>query len=166
MDETAIPMAFVGMPGNICEENRACKQRVSQKCTRTFATLCCTISSLAETQSALPQYLLVNEHTLTAAEFRMLTSSLNLKVLRRKSAWTSGGFILPLVEELGAALAPWKATHQVTLLLDCAPQHVSNDVLAAGRRSGIWIAYIPGKVTFLIQPADTAVFHVLKARLA
>lgn len=62
-------------------------------------------------------------------------------------------------------LAPYAATHQPILLLDCAKIHVGWRVFRAASGAGVWACLVPPKETYLLQPLDTHVISLLKCYL-
>ena len=53
----------------------------------------------------------------------------------------------------------------IVLVLDCAPQHLADNVVNHARRLRIVLLYVPARLTWLLQPLDTHVFACLKRRL-
>ena len=51
------------------------------------------------------------------------------------------------------------------LLLDACSAHLGPKFLASCVRSKIWVVYVPARLTWLLQPADTHCFALLKASL-
>ena len=62
------------------------------------------------------------------------------------------------LRKLGCALP-------VVLLLDAAPVHLSQRILQIAGDNGIQLAYIPARLTWLLQPLDTHAFANLKRRI-
>lgn len=56
-------------------------------------------------------------------------------------------------------------TLPVVLLLDAAPVHLSERILAFASDNGIQLAFIPARLTWLLQPLDTHAFANLKRRI-
>jgi len=56
-------------------------------------------------------------------------------------------------------------TLPVVLLLDAAPVHLSERILAFASDNGIQLAFIPARLTWLLQPLDTHAFADLKRRI-
>jgi len=55
---------------------------------------------------------------------------------------------------------------QTVLLLDVAMCHIHPRVAAAAERLGIWLVFVPAKLTFLVQPLDVYALAPYKACLA
>ena len=51
------------------------------------------------------------------------------------------------------------------LIMDCCPVHLVEKVLADASRAGVYLIFVPAKMTWMLQPLDTHVFAVLKARI-
>jgi hypothetical protein len=56
-------------------------------------------------------------------------------------------------------------THQIILVLDCARCHLHPSIFTLATRQGIRLMYVPARLTWLLQPADTHGFGRLKQRL-
>jgi hypothetical protein len=50
----------------------------------------------------------------------------------------------------------------ILLVWDCAPVHLSVKVLETAKRVGVSVVFIPGRMTWALQPLDTHVFAQLK----
>ena len=66
---------------------------------------------------------------------------------------------------LAKHLKDYVATHQLILVLDVAGCHLHHTICSLAKQKGILLLYIPGKLTWLLQPADAHVFCRLKRRL-
>lgn len=66
---------------------------------------------------------------------------------------------------LAKSLEGYMATHQIILVLDVAKCHFHTSISALAATKGIRLLYVPAKLTFLLQPADTHCFSRLKDRL-
>jgi len=51
------------------------------------------------------------------------------------------------------------------LVMDCCPVHLVDEVLNTARTLGVVVIFVPAKMTWMLQPLDTHVFAVLKAKL-
>lgn len=98
----------------------------------------------------------------------------NVEVWRAKSGWVNTAVFVKIIERLGEALASLHATHQCIVLLDCMGAHYAYPVLRAARRCGLWLAFVPASLTWLVQVLDTHAFaqfkeylrdHYLRARM-
>ena len=66
---------------------------------------------------------------------------------------------------LAKHLKDYVATHQLILVLDVAGCRLHHTICSLAKQKGMLLLYIPGKLTWLLQPADTHVFCRLKRRL-
>ena len=173
LDETAVAYYHGDQRGNLVAWKRARHdgpepvQRVSRRQLRGCITHIAIIADRPDVQPVLPQVLLGNESMLLARVVRALAGSLppNVVLRRAKSSWTNIPTMIWVLQEVGRALAPWAATHQPILLMDCARQHLHHSVARAAARAGIWLAYVPAGLTWLLQPCDTHVFLRYKRHL-
>jgi len=53
----------------------------------------------------------------------------------------------------------------LVLVMDACPVHLVEEVLAQARRAGVYIIFVPAKMTWMLQPLDLRVFAVLKSRI-
>lgn len=172
MDESSIARWLKPCQGNIIYKKRrhgrlrpvtAVKKADDKCCVTLIATLC----EDTHVQGLLPQWVLANDHTLRVGQVDPINASLpaNVRVFRKKSAWSNHDVVAEYLDAVGAVLEPFLATRQPILLLDTCNQHLGPEVFAAAAKNKIWLMYVPPKVTWLLQPCDTHCFLHLKRRL-
>ena len=66
---------------------------------------------------------------------------------------------------LAKHLKDYLATHKLILILDVARCHRHRTIFSLAQTLGIILIYVPAKLTWLLQPADSHVFGRLKKRL-
>ena len=176
MDETTIRLFYDAAEGVIASEPIAQagrKGRLAQQATRgqtrgalSLIALLCDDSSV---QPRLPQYVIGNEHVLQASlvadlqnDGRLLP---NVRLLRRKSAWVNDAALAAIARHWGQVLVEVSADRQPILLLDACSAHLGPKFLAMCGRWNIWVVCVPARLTWLMQPADTHCFALLKALL-
>ena len=173
LDETAVAYYHGDQRGNLVAYKRARRdgpepvQRVSRRQLRGCLTHVAIIADRADVQAVLPQVLLGNESMLPARVVRAMEGTLppNVIVKRAKSSWTNIPTMVWVLDLVARALEPWRATHQPILLMDCARQHLHESVARAAKRRGLWLAFVPAGLTWLLQPCDTHVFLRYKRHL-
>ena len=123
----------------------------------------------AEVQKLLPQVLLLNERTLSAAATIDLQASLagtpRFLVRRGKSAWANAPVLCWLIRLLRKCLATVEPVAHVILTLDCSPAHACTQVVKCIGQAGFYAHYVPASMTAVLQPLDVYTFAVLKRRL-
>ena len=124
----------------------------------------------AEAQAALPQFVIGNRSTLQLRHIAALRRSrpMNVRLIRRSSAWNTAKLTAYLMRQISDALAGsgvLSCDVQVVVLLDAARIHFAPEVLRACKAVHFWLIVVPARMTFLLQPLDTHVFAVYKARL-
>ena len=176
MDETACSLFYDGADGVLAGEPIALAARrgvLAQKATRgetrsnlSLVALLCEDSGI---QAELPQYIIGNEHVLPAAVVAQLQVEgallPNVRLVRRKSAWVNDAVLAVIARHWGQVLARHRARRQPILLLDACNAHLGRKFLAACSRWKIWVVCVPARLTWLMQPADTHCFALLKAWL-
>ena len=140
-------------------------RRASLGARRSGVTHVGLVADRPDVQAALPQVIVHNEHLPTLRGPRAVAAELppNIAFVRQTSSWTNTTNMCDILRRIAVALLPWRGRLQPILLLDCAKQHLHWRVAAQAARSGIWLAYIPASLTWLLQPCDTHVFAVYKA---
>ena len=116
-------------------------------------------------QTILPQFCIVNAHTLSIADTAWLERTQeehNVCVLRRGSAWLKAKDLANIIRHIGRVLAPWRQTHAFIFSMDACPTHWTDVVARAAAESNLAIVLIPPLTTSILQPLDVHVFHHLK----
>lgn len=78
------------------------------------------------------------------------------------SGWVTSSVMAWYVSKLARAIRQRRPGHQVVLMLDCCPCHLSLETLAACQRNDVDVLMVPARMTWALQPLDTHVFSVLK----
>ena len=176
MDETACSLFYEAGTGVLASEPIALEARrglLAQSGTRgqtrsnlSLVALLCDDSAV---QAELPQYIVGNEHVLPAAvvaELQMTGALLpNVRLVRRKSAWVNDAVLAVMAKHWGQVLRRHCEKRQAVLLIDSCNAHLGRKFLAACARAQLWIVAVPARLTWLMQPADTHAFALLKAWL-
>jgi len=118
-------------------------------------------------QKILPQIIIGNAFRFTAKLMRTVAAEKpgNVEVWRAKSAWNNCQLMCKVLRTLASALRAHTDRYQLMLTLDVAPCHIHPIVSQCAARLGIWLLYIPAKMTYLLQPLDTHCFSSMKMRL-
>ncbi len=173
MDETSVAYTYGGARGNVVSKRRrpADAGEPTERLTRgeqrgaiTYAAFVC---SEPAAQSVLPQILIGNKHMFTQRLMRAISAEVpcNVHLWAEPSSWMNIWLLVKTLKLLGRALEPFLSEYQPILLLDCAPQHIHWRIANAAALYGIWLVYVPAKLTWLLQPCDTHLFSYLKAWL-
>ena len=116
-------------------------------------------------QSILPQFCIVNSHTVSIADSIWLEHTQhdhNVFVHRRGSAWLKAKDLANIIRDIGRVLAPWRHTHAFIFCLDACPTHWTDVVARAAAESHLALVLIPPLTTSILQPLDVHVFHLIK----
>lgn len=118
-------------------------------------------------QPKLPQVVLSNKKTITMGMLPHLVAGKpgNFHIWREDSSWNNHKMFRKLLSLLMQCLEEYLATHQVILVVDVAKCHFHSTIFAYANKLGLRLLYIPAKLTWLLQPADTHCFSRLKAKL-
>lgn len=158
LDETSVPYAFSNRRGNVVA-GAAAHGKVKRGDTRGAVTHVAIITHDSAVQARLPQYIIGNHHkfTLPFMTAANLIKPNNVVLLRQKSAWNSLEVMRRVLANLSETLLQFPQ-YQPILVMDTASCHTNARLVRAAGALGIWIAFIPAKLTFLLQPLDTHVF--------
>ena len=120
-----------------------------------------------EVQAALPQIIIGNHHILPIYAQQNVLPRLhkNVKLWRRTSSWCNGPVLIEVLKLLAMSLSPFRERFQPVLIWDAAKPHLRPDVLRCAARLGLWVIFVPARITWLLQPADTHCFARYKAYL-
>ena len=143
------------------------EQHASRKVLRGTITHVGIICDDPRIQPLLPQVLLTNEHLVTHADVMAVQPLLppNVSTMRGTSSWMNTTVMCTILRVLGVALFPRGATRQPARLLDCCSSHLHTKIHQVAFRQGIWLCYIPAKLTWLLQPLDVSAFRLYKFHL-
>lgn len=165
LDETSVPYAFGSRRGNVVP-HAAASGKVKRSETRGAVTHVGIITHDPTVQARLPQYIIGNHYkfTLPFMAAANLSKPANVVLVRQKSAWNTLGVMKRVLVSLNEALQHFPH-YQPILVMDTASCHTNAKLVRAAGELGIWIAFIPAKLTFLLQPLDTHAFAGYKACL-
>ena len=171
LDETSVSFAESRRCGNVVRARRGSLtslfyERISRRETHGHLTLVGLLSADPEWQGFMPQLLLTKDKSLSVAEKAALGR------LQRPVYWLPGTDGWVTRENLPHVLTVIRRHihhhlphHEIVVLLDCAAQHVNFDVINHAGRLRIHLLFIPGRLTWLLQPLDTHVFAKFKRKL-
>ena len=167
VDETCIPLFHGDKMGNVCKPQRTKTRKVTRAQRRLCFSYVCLICDDTELQRALPQYILANERGVRKQDLSKIAANLpvNVRLLRRKSAWADASFCAALLRDLRETLAQHGCVRKVILFWDCARPHLVPSVLARARKLHIHPIIIPPRTTGVLQPLDTHAFGPFKRKL-
>ena len=153
--------------GNVAISRRASRGRATTRQLRTHLTHIAIVCDDPEVQLLLPQILLIAGAVLplnVVDEIREFLPD-NVEVWRAASGWVNHRIFCKVVERLIEALEPFRATHQCILSMDVYSVHYHCSVLRAARLGGIWVCFVPARLTWLLQVLDTHIFARYKEYL-
>ena len=172
LDETSVERLSPHRRGHVLSIPRAgasaslVHERISRAETHGHLTLVALICSDPALQPALPQIFLTKDARLTVAEraaFRALPAPLHW--FRGTDGWVTAANFPALLTFIRRQVLLARPACQIVLLMDCASQHMANNVLAHCRRLRLVIMLVPARLTWLLQPLDSHVFATFKRRL-
>ena len=127
---------------------------------RGAVTLCALITHKTDVQPLLPQLVLGNKRILPPS-FCAEVSAGAVKFWSEASGWMTHPVLLRYLSLLTEVLHGLPQ-YQPVLIMDCAPAHMSGEILAFARDIAL---LLPGGCTGHIQPLDVGCFGPLKAFL-
>lgn len=129
-------------------------------------SLVASVCNDAEVQKVLPQIRLPKSSHGRCPSKRALANYADAGVpvitWHGSAGWVSADILQWYLRKLSAAVRSVRPGAALLLVWDCCPVHMSNRVLQTARRCRIHIVFVPGRMTWALQPLDTHVFAVLK----
>lgn len=173
MDETSMKLNFGKQKGLLVRKHalppgkKHRKEQVSSSDSKANVSFLAFLTHDTEIQPKLPQVILGNKRKLTLKIMKELAlhQPANFRVWREESSWNNHCIMRKLISLLATCLKDYKATHQIILVLDVASCHRHTSIYALASRLGVRLLFVPSKLTYLLQPADTHLFSKLKASL-
>ena len=173
MDETSVPRTYPGQRGNRADWAPPGQpapprlERTNLGDRRGGITYVAFVCADATVQNDLPQILIGNRYRFTGRLLREVLPSkppyVHLWV--EESGWMSHRLLRRVLALLADCLRAHLASRQVVLVLDCARSHIHADLVNVACRLGIWLVFVPSKLTWLLQPLDTHAFARFKLTL-
>ena len=118
-------------------------------------------------QAKLPQIFIGNTHRFTKKLLNKISSAVpkNFYLFREQSSWNNHNLMRKALSLLVRHLKDYQESHEFVLVLDVARCHVHSSIFSLASRLGVRLVFVPAKLTWLLQPADTHVFARFKFRL-
>ena len=161
MDESSLPLVPTPPVGTV---RRTCKAAAaaSLAARRTRVTFMATVIDDSTLQQHMPQVILTNERLFGRhPPFRIRG---NVRVWTGRTAWVTAASMRRWLSLLRVCLNERAVVGRpVLLFLDQAPAHLSESEHA--KRCKIRLLFIPRGLTWLLQPADVALFSRFKHHL-
>ena len=171
MDETSVSYSFASQVPGLRVSKAALppgkkhrKQQVTHSDDRAHISFLAFLTHFTDIQPNLPQIFVANEKLVPKKLLKELSPHIpkNYHFITGKSGWNSHEMMRKAICILAKCLAPYMATHQVILVLDVAKCHFHQSISVLATIKGIRLLYVPSKLTWLLQPADTHCFSRLK----
>ena len=169
LDETAVYRCALKARGyvskNRCERTgRPPARFVNKSLKRGTTTHVSVITHMTEIQAMLPQFVLLNKRLFKATDLPHGESE-GVQFWRDDTAWNTASKMIDILELIAYNLEAKLDKLQPVILLDMAPCHLDHQVIAAANRLGLWLLFVPAKLTYLLQPLDVAVLAHFKSEL-
>ena len=172
IDETAVERLIPHRQGN-CLVFRPLSvaagqvyERIARRDSHGHVTLMGCMSSEPDLQQFLPQFLLANDAKLSRAEkVRLRVLSPPFVWLEGYAGWVNADSFCAIITRLRRAVLSARPGARVIIACDSASQHTTQQVISHAARLRVQLLFIPGRLTWLMQPLDTHVFGAFKHRL-
>jgi hypothetical protein len=173
MDETSMAFSYAGQVGNLISKKslppgrRRRREQCSLSDTRARFSFLAFITHCTMLQALLPQIVIGNQRQFTKKVMADLAPHVpkNFFVWSQESAWNSHAGMRRVLRLLVNCLGDVLLTRQLVLLVDMAKCHIHSTIFAEAAKLGVRVMYVPAKLTWLLQPADTHLFSMLKRRV-
>ena len=146
---------------------RPLTQRASRHELRMGLTHVGIICDDVEVQRLLPQVLIVPDNVLRKrdlAEAKALMPP-HVYILRRPTKWVSVDVLIWVMRLIQWSLRAVRHKFHIVFLMDVLAQHFADDLVREMAGLAFWCIFIPGRLTWLLQPCDTHAFALFKQRL-
>ena len=174
MDETALKLNYGRNRGLIVSKQtlppgrKRKREQISSAEEKMCVSFLAFLTHDPVAQAKLPQVILCNKKTVSLAAMQkhlLPGKPSNIRIWREDSAWNNHNVFRRLMSLLMTCLGEYTTSHQITLVVDVAKCHFHRSISALANRLGLRLVYVPAKLTWLLQPADTHCFSRLKSRL-
>ena len=168
LDETSISMAPALSSGLIVSRDaHRVRSFVCPGDTRTNVTYVALVCDDRDMQKHMPHIIISSKPQMANEIHEHLQShpEPNVHVWRnQQKAWNNSFLMLRILDQIKNSVAH-RPDIQPMLLLDTASCHLDAAVMRKAQAAGIWLVYIPARMTSLLQPLDTHGFSSFKAWL-
>ena len=172
IDETAVERLIPHRQGNsivfrpLSVAAAQVYERIARRDSHGHVTLMGCVSSVPELQQWLPQFVLANDGKLSRAEKMRLRALLAPFVwLEGCAGWVNSESFCAILTRLRRAVLRLRPGARLVIACDPASQHTTQQVISHAARLRVQLLFIPGRLTWLMQPLDTHVFGAFKQRL-
>lgn len=142
------------------------KEQVKSGDSKAYVSFLAFFTHDTSIQAKLPQILIGNSntHRFTKKLLNKVSSYVpkNFYLFREQSSWNNHNLMRKTLTLLVQHLRDYQGSHEFILVLDVARCHVHSSIFSLASRLGVRIVFVPGKLTWLLQPADTHVFARFK----
>jgi hypothetical protein len=173
MDETSVAFTFGGQKGNILvtKKEGQFRQRFVERLAagerRTSVTLLTCLADLPEVHRELPQILLGSSNMFPGSFLAQHRTRMpeGVYLWANDRGWMTQEVCAVLLRAIHASLGALAQRYHVILLMDAHRAHISETICRRATALGITLVYVPAKLTWLLQPADTHLFAQFKNHL-
>ena len=171
VDETAISRGMTPRRGHcvgrLAAAGRQRYARITLREARGHMTYVAAIADDPDVHRRLPQILLPHTERLTRADRERLAAlEAPLLQIAGTKGWVTADVFCDILTRIRRVCREVHPGRPVIVVMDCAPQHLSWQVLNHIARLGLFVALVPSSMTWLLQPLDTHVFQHLKAGIS
>jgi hypothetical protein len=171
MDETSLAMAYGGQRGNIKVTKREGQfrqrfvERLSSSERRQSVSLLVHLANIAEVHRELPQIFLGSARHFTGTFLANHRPAMpqGMYLWSNDRGWMTHAVCSVLLQAIHASLGELMQRYHVILVMDAHRAHINDAICRRATRLGMSLLYVPAKLTWLLQPADTHLFGQFKA---
>ena len=142
-------------------------QPASRSMLRTGLTHVGIVCDVPLAQRLLPQVIIASEKVMTMTVWKAVLPLLPcwMHLIRMPSKWITAECLVWIINLIGWNLRGLRNLYDIVLSMDVLGLHFCDKVVNAARANGIRLHFIPGTLTWLLQPLDTHGFALYKRYL-
>ena len=146
---------------------RPLSQPASRSQLRTGLTHVGIVCDVPLAQKLLPHVIIASGKVMTMTGWRAVLPFLPscMHLIRMPSKWITAECLVWIINLVGRKLRGLKNLYDIVLSMDVLGLHYCDKVVNAARTNGIRLHFIPGRLTWLLQPLDTHGFALYKRYL-
>jgi len=173
MDETSISVTYGGQKGNIrvLKKQGGFRQRFVERLSpgerRQTVSLLVSLANVYEVHKELPHIFLGSAKHFTGTFLGTYRPQMptNIYLWANERGWMTQDTCAVLLRAINASLGDLTSRYHVILLMDAHRAHINETICRRAMAMNMFLLYVPARLTWLLQPADTHLFAPFKSSI-